>query len=99
MDAMGMVELLVALIAVFAVSMVVRKRYSSNLPLLFYLAAMVVTNMADRQVNPYIMYGGLTFALLLRFEFMGAGFAKFVAFATSGGLCLVAWSMISDVIG
>jgi len=94
-----MVELLVAVIAVFAVAMVVRKNYQSNLPLLFYLAAVVVTNALDRPVNPYLMYGGLIFALLLRFEFMGVGFTKFIAFMTSGGLCLVAWSMISDVLG
>jgi len=94
-----MLELLVVLLAVFAVVMVIRKRYHSNLPLLFYLAAVVFTNATDRIVNPYLMYSGLTFALLLRFEFMGAGFSKFIAFLTSGALCLVSWIMISDVIG
>ena len=99
MDAVGMLELLVVVLAVFAIVMVVRKNYSSNLPLLFYLAAWIVTNSSDREVNPYLMYTGLTFALLLRFEFMGNSFSKFVAFFTTGGLCLVAWTMISDVIG
>jgi len=94
-----MLELLVVLLAVVAVVMVIRKRYHSNLPLLFYLAALVFTNATDRNVNPYLMYSGLTFALLLRFEFMGVGFSKFIAFMTSGALCLVAWIMISDVIG
>jgi hypothetical protein len=99
MDSTGMLELLVVVLAVFAVIMVVRKRYHSNLPLLFYLAAVIFTNATDRVVNPYIMYSGLIFALLLRFEFMGAGFSKFIAFMTCGGLGLVAWNMISDVIG
>ncbi|HXP85968.1 MAG TPA: hypothetical protein VN841_14690 [Bryobacteraceae bacterium] len=99
MDSTGMLELLVVLLAVVAVVMVIRKRYHSNLPLLFYLAALVFTNATDRNVNPYLMYSGLTFALLLRFEFMGVGFSKFIAFMTSGALCLVAWIMISDVIG
>lgn len=99
MDATGMLELLVVLLAVFAVFMVVRKRYHSNLPLLFYLAALVFTNWADRIVNPYLMYTGLVFALLLRFEFMGSGFSKFIAIMTCGGLSLVAWNMITDVLG
>lgn len=94
-----MLELLVVLIAAFAVFMVIRKRYQTNLPLLFYLAALVFTNWADRIVNPYLMYTGLVFALLLRFEFMGNGFSKFIAFMTCGALCLVGWTMITDVIG
>jgi hypothetical protein len=99
MDSTGMLELLVTVIAVFAIIMVVRKRYHSNLPLLFYLAAWIFTNATDRLVNPYVMFTGLICALVLRFEFMGTGFSKFVAFLTTGGLCLVAWNMISDVLG
>jgi hypothetical protein len=99
MDSTGLLELLVVLLAVFAVVMVMRQRYHSNLPLLFYLAALVFTNWADRLVNPYLMYTGLVLALLLRFEFMGSGFSKFIAFMTCGALSLVAWNMIADVIG
>jgi hypothetical protein len=99
MDSTGLLELLVVLLAVFAVVMVLRKRYHSNLPLLFYLAALVFTNWADRVVNPYLMYTGLVFALLLRFEFMGGGFSKFIAFMTCGGLSVVAWIMVTDVLG
>ena len=94
-----MTELLIVALAAFAIIMVLRKHYSSNLPLLFYLAALVFTNVADREVNPYLMYSGLASALVLRFEFMGAGFTKFVAFLTCGALCLVAWTMMSDVLG
>jgi hypothetical protein len=99
MDSTGMLELLVVVLAVIALIMVIRKRYHSNLPLLFYLAAVVFTNATDRLVNPYLMYTGLCFALLLRFEFMGSGFSKFIAFMTCGALGLVAWNMITDVIG
>jgi len=94
-----MLELLVVTLAVFAIVMVLRKRYHSNLPLLFYLAAWVFTNATDRLISPYLMFSGLICALVLRFEFMGNGFSKFVAFLTTGALCLVAWTMITDVIG
>jgi hypothetical protein len=94
----NMTELLVVCLAVVAVVMLLRKRYDSNLPLLFYTLAVVFTNAADRPVNPAILYGGLAFCLLLRFEFMGSGFSKVVAFLANAGLVLMIWVMVSDVL-
>jgi|SRR5581483_8430340 len=94
----NMTEILVVAIAVVAVFMLIRKRYDSNLPLLFYFVAVIFTNAADRPVNPTIMYGGLAFCLLLRFEFMGSGFSKFVAFLANAGLVLMIWVMMSDAL-
>ena len=91
-------ELLVVSLAVVAVIMLVRKRYDSNIPLLFYFLAVVFTNAADRAVHPAILYGGLAFCLLLRFEFMGSGFSKLVAFLANAGLVLMIWVMMSDVL-
>ena len=78
--------------------MLLRKRYDSNIPLLFYALAVLFTNGADRPVHPLILYGGLAFCLLLRFEFMGSGFSKFVAFLANAGLVLMIWVMMSDVL-
>ncbi len=94
----NMTELLVVCLAVVAVIALLRKRYDSNLPLLFYTLAVVFTNAADRPVNPAILYGGLAFCLLLRFEFMGAGFSKVVAFLANAGLVLMIFVMMSDVL-
>jgi hypothetical protein len=94
----NMTELLVVCIAVVAMVMLLRKRYDSNLPLLFYTLAVVFTNAADRPVNPAILYGGLAFCLLLRFEFMGSGFSKVVAFLANAGLVLMIFVMMSDVM-
>jgi hypothetical protein len=44
------------------------------------------------------MYSGLVLALLLRFEFMGRGFTKFIAFCATGFLVMVIWAMMSDVL-
>ena len=63
-------ELLVVSLAVVSIMMVMKKRYDSNIPLLFYSVAVMFTNSFDRQVHPAILYGGLLFCLLLRFEFM-----------------------------
>ncbi|HEY2843532.1 MAG TPA: hypothetical protein VGJ09_07785 [Bryobacteraceae bacterium] len=91
-------ELLVVCVALVAMFMLMRKRYDSNLPLLFYFLAVVFTNAADRQINPAILYGGLAFCLLLRFEFMGSSISKLVAFMASTGLGLMVCAMMSDIL-
>jgi len=83
---------------VVGVLMLQRKRYDSNIPLLFYSLAVMFANGADRPIHPAILYGGLAFCLLLRFEFMGSGFSKFVAFLANAGLVLMIWVMMSDVL-
>ena len=94
----NMTELLVVSLAVGALIMLLKKRYDSNLPLLFYFLAVVFTNAVDRQVNPAILYGGLAFSLVLRFEFMGSGISKLVAFLANAGLVLMIWVMMTDVL-
>ena len=95
---MNITAMLVISLAVISVLLLMRKRYDTNLPLFFYFCALVFTNFAERPVDPYIMYGGLAFALLLRFEFMGSGFTKFVAMLAGGGLCLTAWAMLAETM-
>jgi hypothetical protein len=96
---MNMTELLVAVLAMIAVFMVVRKKYDSNLPLMFYFIALVFTNLSDREVNPILLYSGLALALLLRFEFMNQGFAKIVAFFATCSMCLTIYVMLHEVFG
>ena len=96
---LNMTELLVAVLALVAVFMLFRKKYDSNLPLLFYFVAVVFTNLTDREVNPYLLYSGLAFALLLRFEFMNQGFAKIVGFLASISMCVIIYVMVSEVFG
>jgi hypothetical protein len=94
-----MTALLVIALAVVAVIFMLRKKYDSNLPLLFYLVAMIFSNMSDKSVNPYLMYAGLAFTLLLRFEYMGKAFTKVVAFFATTSICLIIWVFLVDVFG
>jgi hypothetical protein len=94
----NMTELLTVCLALAAIVMLLRKRYDTNLPLLFYFVALVFGNLFDRQVNPYIMYGGLAFALLLRFEFVGGVVMKVINFFAMIGLFSMVWAMMSDVL-
>lgn len=95
---LNVTEVLVICLAVAAASFVIRKRYDSNLPLLFYFVLVLFNNMSDRGVNPYMLYTGLILALLLRFEFMGGGVAKLVAFLTTASLGVIIWLMMEQVL-
>lgn len=97
MTAFNLTELLVVALAIVAAVLVMRKRYESNVPLLFYFVLIVFNSFADGLINPYLLYAGLVLALVLRFEFMGGGFVKFVAFGTAATLAIIIYSMVSDV--
>lgn len=96
---LNMTTLLVAALAILAVFFLLRKKYDSNLPLFFYFIALIFSNVTDREMNPYLLYAGLVFALLLRFEFMNPGFARIIAFFTTGTLCLVIYVYFAEVFG
>lgn len=96
---LNLTTLLVAALAIIAVLLLLRKKYESNLPLFFYFVAVIFSNVTDRDVNPYLLYTGLIFALLLRFEFMNQGFARVVAFLTTSTLCMIIYVYLSEVFG
>jgi hypothetical protein len=91
--------LLVASLAVLAMIFLMRKKYDSNLPLLFYFIALIFTNMSDKTVNPYLMVAGLAFAMLLRFEFMSPGFSKAVAFLATASMGVIVYVFLVEVFG
>jgi hypothetical protein len=94
----NMTAILVVCVALVAIVFLLRKRYDSNLPLLFYFVAIMFTRLFDRPVNPFIMYGGLAFALVLRFEFMGGVVMKIVNFLAVIGMFTVVCSLMADVL-
>ncbi len=96
---LNMTTLLVVALAVVAVVFLLRKRYDSNLPLLFYSVAVVFSNLTDRGIHPILLYGGMAFALLLRFEFMNQGFAKIIAFFATSSMCLIIYVFLAEVFG
>jgi hypothetical protein len=92
----NMVAVLVSSLAFVGVFKLIAKRYDSNIPLLFYLFAVPYTNLFDRPIHPGILFGGLGFVLLLRFEFMGPGFAKLIALLANVGLCTMIYMLLSE---
>lgn len=96
---LNMTTLIVVALAMIGIFMLLRKRYDSNLPLLFYFVVLVFTNATDRELNPIILYTGLAFALLLRFEFMNRGFSRVVAWFATGSMSLIVFVFLSEVFG
>lgn len=91
--------LLVVALGVWAVTSLYRGRYTSNLPLLFYVLAFTIGSSSERGVNDYVLYSGLAFALILRFEFMSKGFTKFFAFLSGAAIGLAALAYLDQVFG
>jgi hypothetical protein len=91
--------LLVSSLAVLAMIFLMRKKYDSNLPLMFYFVALIFTNVSDKNVNPILMFVGLGFALLLRFEFMNLGFSKVIAFFATSSMGLIVYVFLVEVFG
>lgn len=96
---LNMTTLLIVALAMASLVLMLRKRYDSNLPLMFYSVAVLFTNLTDRDVNPYLLYSGLAFALLLRFEFMNPAFSRLIAILASGTIGLIIWVFLAQVFG
>ena len=96
---MNMTILLVVSLAIIAIVILMRGRYDSNLPLLYYSAALAINALAELNLSPYLLYSGIAFALILRFEFMGKGFTKFIGALTSVAIGLTVVVFLNQVFG
>jgi len=96
---MNMTILLVVSLAVIAIVLLSRGRYDSNLPLLYYSAALALSVLTDRGLSPMLLYSGIAFALVLRFEFMGKGFTRFIGVANSIAMALTIFAFLQQVFG
>jgi len=94
---LNMTTMLVVALAIIALIFLFKGRYDSNLPLLFYAATMALTTMTDRSLNSYLLYTGVAFALVLRFEFMGKGFTKFIGLMNTFAICLIIAAFFDEV--
>ena len=60
-----MTTLLVVTLAIITLVYLMRGRWDSNLPLLFYSAVFFLLASPDRSINPYLFYSGIVLALVL----------------------------------
>jgi len=96
---MNMTIMLVVALAIIAIVLLSRGRYDSNVPLLYYSAALALSMLTDRGLPLILLYSGIAFALILRFEFMGKGFTKFIGVANSIAMALTVLVFLDDVFG
>lgn len=67
------------------------KPLESNWPLFYYLALVIYSKAFAGALDPYWVFTGVVSALLLRFEFMGGAFLKFVQGVEYVVLAYFAW--------
>jgi hypothetical protein len=96
---LNMTTILVVTLAIVTLVLLIKGRWDSNLPLLFYSAAFLLSNTTDHTLNVYVLYSGIVLALVLRFEFMGKGFTKFIGFLTISAISLAAVQFLDQVFG
>jgi hypothetical protein len=96
---LNITTILVIALAVIALVYLFKGRYDSNLPLLFYSATLLLTTLSDRRLNVYLLYSGIALALILRFEFMGKGFSKFINVLTTSAIGLIVLSFLDQIFG
>jgi len=96
---MNMTILLVVALAIIAIVLLSRGRYDSNVPLLYYSAALALSMLTDRGLPLILLYSGIAFALVLRFEFMGKGFTKFIGVVNSLAMGVTVVAFLNEVFG
>ncbi len=76
-----------------------RFRSDANWPLLYYLFVVIYHQWSPGKLNPWVIYVGVIGALLLRFEFMGGAFLKFIRVVEVIVLLILTWSFFVLVRG
>jgi hypothetical protein len=77
--------------ALFVVYMRLRNWFDSNIPLLYYGLMIIYTNALDGLLSPWVVYFGITLALLLRFEFMNLQCTRAVKSIELVVLTVIVW--------
>ncbi len=94
---LNMTTMLVITVAVIALYFLIRGRYDSNLPLLFYACTMILVSFSDRALNIYLLAAGVSLAMILRFEFMGRGFTKFIGILNALAIGLIVLVFLDQI--
>ncbi|MGH9673875.1 MAG: hypothetical protein ACRD44_11900 [Bryobacteraceae bacterium] len=82
------------LLSAFTIFTRFRFRVDHNWPLVYYLAVFAYHIWAPESLNPWVIYAGVVVTLLLRFEFMGGGFLKFMRAIDLGTLALLTYGFL-----
>ncbi len=97
MSAIDLTTLLMVALAAVVLWVLSKKKFDSNLPLMFYLGLVVFNHFTDRGVDQYLFGGGLILAMLLRFEFLNSAFSKMLMVLEMCAVVLIAYSFLAQV--
>ena len=91
--------LLLVALGVYASTFLFKRRFDSNVPLLFYGCVLVFTVWAGREIGGVVFVAGLLATLTLRFEFMNRFFTTAVLSVALLMLAAVAYRLAAEALG
>lgn len=91
----NVITLCLVAFALYVLYFLSKRKLDSNLPILFYVLVFAFKNFSDRQINPYLLAGGLILALLLRFEFMNSHLAKLLLLMEMLAITAIAMNFVA----
>jgi hypothetical protein len=95
----NIIILLVVVLAVIALTYLLRGRYDSNMPLMYYSAAVMVASFSEHGLHPYLLMVGISLSMVLRFEFMSTGVTKVFGVLTTISVAVTMFGLLNQVFG
>jgi len=96
---LNVLSLLLIALGVYVLCFLGKRKLDSNLPLVFYGAVFAFVRYSERDLHPYIFFGGLIVALLLRFEFMNRLFTTMALSLEMLAIGAIAAKLFGDAFG
>lgn len=88
---LGVLSIIVFLVTLWLLLTRPGMRPENNWPLIYYLGLVAYVRSAGSFIEPYAVAIAVVFAMLIRFEFLSAGFVKFFRLIESVSLLYVLW--------
>lgn len=94
---LNVTTLLLVAFAIYVLYFLARKKWDSNVPILFFIGLAIFMNFSERYVDQNLFAGGFVLALVLRFEFLNTLFTRFVLLLEMLSIAGIAAKFAMDV--
>ncbi len=95
---LGVLSIIVFLVTLWMLIARPGLRPENNWPLIYYLGLVAYVRTVGTFIEPYAVYTAVVFAMLIRFEFLSTGFARFLRLVESVCLLYVLWRCFQNFV-
>lgn len=92
-------NLLLIAFGALVIFMLAKEKHDTNLSLIFFGAMIAFVSFTNREIHPWLLYGGAALALVVRFEFMNKSFTKFFAVLLQLTIAAVIYVCLVEIFG